>query len=219
MTVRKGWEAQVVISKIGTDESPAIVGEVLSESASAGDVLFTAFFPVVDATGTTTDDETKVKLYADGTPIASTDYTLVGATGMITLGGAISSKRITIDYNHKLALSYAKGVTCTVESEVEPALVLSQREPKEVGVGGVEITGNIDSFFVDRELFQLADKEVDGKLVSFDLEIKNTSSATDCITITISGVKFGTWNYEMAAEDFIAHNVDFTATNLNVSKT
>jgi hypothetical protein len=224
MVVRKGHEAEIVVERMPYLDEKGIMGEEIyaaDQSLDSGDVLHTRLFPIVDDDGNETVATSDVTLYADGSPILeSAELFSLGTDGrvfILTAAGELSGKAITIDYNYKRTIGYAQGVSWTVDTPLDPAHVIGQKSPKEIKAGAVDITGNVDEFFVDRNAFEQAANLVDGKLIEFDMTITDNPSASGPITTKFSNVRFGTWNYDMTDDGFTGNNVDFTAENINCS--
>jgi len=228
MTVRKGWEAEITLSKIGSEGPPTeygIVKEVLASSLGTdvqGGVAYTAVYPVVDFSGDVITSNNQVEVYHNGTlsPPASGEYTISGTNGRVELAAPNqwTGEKLEISYNYKRTVGYAQGLSWEVSAASDPVTVIGQKDPKEVVPGRAEITGTVDEFFVDRRLFQQADKAVQGQLVEFDMDVVDNPDAANPIYVKFEKVKFGTWNYDMSADGFTANNTDFTARNMLISQ-
>lgn len=223
MVVRKGWEASIVVSAIKAAPNYGIVGDTIIEpgvAATAGD-YFIKLYPVVNASGVETVTESDVHVYTGGdTPtvlVGDTDFTL-GLGGVLTLTTAgattVGSNGLYIDYNYRRKCGQARGVSWSVEATQEGAFALGQRAPLDYRAGDIEITGNIDEFFVDRVLFQQSINMINEKMLVFQLIVENTK-VPPLIRVTISNIRFNTYNLEMVVDDFIGNNADFTAENIN----
>jgi len=214
----KGWEAEIVISKID-DTTFGIVREEIHDGSvalSSGDILYTKLYPIVDNTGLVTDEESDIKIesYNGTTYTDFTTFTLTGADGKITLSGAVAlDTKLYTSYNFKRTVGYAQGLELTVETELEPIISIGSRNARDIVPGTVSVTGNLDEFFVDRNLFEQAVNIIGEKLIPFDMEITNTK-ASGGVKLTLENVRFGTWNYDMTDDGFTANNCDFVAENM-----
>ena len=147
MSASKGWRTKIMLQGSPEDE------EMQGSPAEAGQTVFyTRSFPVIDALGEVTDDEDEVTVKKNGTPLASADFTLTGATGKIVLDvGASAEDILTCSYSTKYALAYGRSGEVTVDGGLEEIHVLNQRTPKEILEGAVKISGSLERYFVSRD--------------------------------------------------------------------
>jgi hypothetical protein len=158
MSAAKGWRTRIILQGSPEDE------EMIGSPASAGQTVFyTRSFPVVDALGNVTDDEAEVVVKKNGVTLATTDYTLEGATGKITLATAAADGDVlTCSYSYRHTLAYGRSGEVVVEGGLEGLYVLDSRLPKEILEGAVSIRGSLERYFVSRDFI--------GKLGSLDDE-------------------------------------------------
>lgn len=196
MSASKGWPAEVVIEGALVDEemqgSPAIAAQKIFYSRS---------FPIVDpSTKVVTDDETKVTVTVDGTPEASGNYTLTGATGKIEFTTAPGAgKEVTLGYTYKWTLAYGRSIDATVDGGLEGLYVLGMRTPKEILEGAVKITGKLSRYFVSRDWIGKVVPDPGGDYgdegqQAFSLYLYPLGNSSGKPYFLIGGVKFGPWS-------------------------
>ena len=161
MSATKGWRCRIVVQ--GSPEDEEMIGSPASEGQT---VFYTRNFPIVDALGNVTDSEEEVVVKKNGVALATTDYTLEGAVGRITLASPASEGDVlTCSYSYRHTLAYGRSGEVTLEGGLEPLHVLDQRTPKEILEGAVVIRGTLERYFVSRDfigkLGSLKDEQAD----------------------------------------------------------
>jgi len=196
MSATKGWRCRIIIQGSPEDE------EMIGSPATAGQTVFyTRSFPIVDALGNITDDEAEVVVKKNGVTLATTDYTLEGATGKITLAsGASDGDVLTCSYSYRHTLAYGISGEVTLEGGLEAIYALDSRLPKEILEGVVSIRGTLERYMVSRDFI--------GKLGSLDEEqteffiyLYPLGEESGKPYYTIGGVKFNLHNLRIPDPD------------------
>ncbi len=112
------------------------------------------------------------------------------------------------------------GVTVRVTNDVTPFHELGQRFATELRPGNINVYGTIDRAFINGALLKLmlgdaANSRPQGTFVSpsFNLNVRleNPSIPGSSATVTVMGVKFEEWNYNLPEDDFTMEKVAFRA--------
>ena len=112
------------------------------------------------------------------------------------------------------------GVTVRVTNDVTPFHELGQRFATELRPGNINVYGTIDRAFINGALLKLmlgdaANSRPPGTFVSpsFNLNVRleNPSIPGSSATVTVMGVKFEEWNYNLPEDDFTMEKVAFRA--------
>ncbi len=112
------------------------------------------------------------------------------------------------------------GVTIRVTNDVTPFHELGQRFATELRPGNVNVYGTIDRAFINGALLKLmlgegANSRPQGTFVSpsFNLNVRleNPSVPGNSATVTVMGVKFEEWSYDLPEDDFAMEKVAFRA--------
>jgi len=200
VSASKGWRASVVLSGDIVDEE--MEG---SPSVAAQTTFYSRSFPVVDpATRAVTDDETKVTLKDDGTPVSSANFTLTGATGRIVFTAAPGAGSvITLTYSYEYQLAYGRSSDVLVDSGLEAIHVLSQRTPKEILEGAVKISGSLEEYFISRDFIGklVPDPNADVGQPPFSIYLYPLGSTSGKPKFTVGGVKFSPWKLSIPGPD------------------
>lgn len=111
-------------------------------------------------------------------------------------------------------VALCRGISFTVETNTEAVFELGSRTNKEYKRGNLEITGTIDRLIFDNRFFSNvdADHPVERTIVCYASGSDGTT-----MTITLSGVVFTSWDFDMPAEDYITESVEFTARDITFS--
>jgi hypothetical protein len=112
------------------------------------------------------------------------------------------------------------GVTVRVTNDVTPFHELGQRFATELRPGNINVYGTVDRAFINGALLKLmlgeaANSRPQGTFVSpsFNLNVRleNPSIPGNSATVTVMGVKFEEWNYDLPEDDFAMEKVAFRA--------
>ncbi len=200
MSAGKGWRASVVLSSDIVDE------EMQGSPAAAGQTAFySRSFPIVDpATRAVTDDETKVTLKDNGTPVAAGNFTLTGADGKVVFSVAPGQGHvITLSYSYEYTLAYGRSSDVTIDGGLDEVYVLSQRTPKEILEGEVRISGRLEEFFTGRDFLGKLVPDPDGNVgqPEFTIYLYPLGNAQGKPKFTVGGVKFSPWKLAIPDPD------------------
>jgi hypothetical protein len=112
------------------------------------------------------------------------------------------------------------GVTVRVTNDVTPFHELGQRFATELRPGNINVYGTIDRAYINGALLKLmlgeaANSRPQGTFVSpsfnLNLRLENPSIPGNSATVTVMGVKFEQWNYDLPEDDFAMEKVAFRA--------
>jgi len=199
VSAAKGWRTKIVIQGSPEDE------EMQGSPAQAGQTVFyTRSFPVVDASGNITDDESEVTVKKNGAALNTSEYTLTGATGKIELAaGASDGDVLACSYSTRYALAYGRSGEVTVDGGLEEIYVLNQRTPKEALEGAVKIEGALERFFISRDWVGkvVPDPDGDAGQAAFYVYLYPLGETTGKPCFTVGGVKFGPWTLSVPDPD------------------
>ena len=200
MSASKGWRTKIVLEGAPVDE------EMQGSPASAGQTTFyTRSFPVVDpTTKEVTDDETKVTVKKNGTPLGPTDFTLTGATGKIVLATAASADDVlTCSYSYKHTLAYGRSGEVVIDGGLEELYVLGQRTPKEILEGAVKISGSLERYYVSRDFLGKLIPDPDGDVgqTEFHIFLYPLSMGAGNPFFEVHLIKFSPWTLSVPDPD------------------
>jgi hypothetical protein len=214
--VFKGWQGVIKVP-VTTLTKERLIDADGKDALGDGSktTFYSRSFPIVDSTGAVTDDETQVTVYLDDIAQSTTAYTLTGAEGKIVFGTApASGKVVTMTYKYAKTVGYATGISITHNPNLEAFYEVGSREPKVIKEGNIEITGTVDRAFVDRDM--LGKESYTGELGEFTLEVYPEGVGEGKPKITLSGVKFSGWTFDMPQDGWITESSDFIAKSIAV---
>jgi len=190
----------VVLSGDITDE------EIQGSPAAAGQTTFySRSFPIVDpTTRQVTDDETKVTLKDNGTPVPAANFTLTGAEGKIVFSSPPGAGHvITLTYSYEYTLAYGRSSEVTIEGGLDELYVLTQRTPKDILEGPVRISGRLEAFFATRDFLGKLVPDPDGDVgqPEFTIYLYPLGKSTGNPKFTVGGVKFSPWRLAIPSPD------------------
>ena len=214
MSASKGWRTKIVLEGAPVDE------EMQGSPASTGQTTFyTRSFPVVDpSTKEVTDDETKVTVKKNGTPLSSEDFTLTGATGKIVLDtGASVDDVLTCSYTYKHTLAYGRSGEVVIDGGLEELYVLGQRTPKEILEGAVKISGSLERYYVSRDFVGKVIPDPDGDVgqTEFHIFLYPLSMGAGNPFFEVHLIKFSPWTLSVPDPDSpITEKLDWTGKSI-----
>ena len=103
-------------------------------------------------------------------------------------------------------------MTIDIDTGLEAIYVVGKRDPQLIKEGSKAYSGSIDKMYADDTLY--------GKLNLPDLvqtEYVISGVVDDGVTVrslSVKGVKFGAWSWDMPQDDFVTESVDFVATGV-----
>jgi len=196
MSAAKGWRCRIIIQ--GSPEDEEMIGSPASDGQT---VFYTRSFPVVDALGNVTDSEEEVVVKKNGVTLATTDYTLEGAVGRITLAsGASEGDVLTCSYSYRHTLAYGISGEVTLEGGLEAIYALDSRMPKEILEGVVSIRGTLERYVVSRDFIGKLGSLKDGQ-AEFFIYLYPLGEETGKPYYVIGGVKFNVHNLRIPDPD------------------
>ena len=125
-----------------------------------------------------------------------------------------------IDEYQLTPVGRATHVEVTITSEVKPFHELGQRYATELRPGNVNVSGKVERAFINGALLKLllgeaATNRPAGTWVqpsfNFVLNITNPAIPGTSSTLTVHGVKFNEWSYNIPEDDFIMEKANFMA--------
>jgi hypothetical protein len=120
------------------------------------------------------------------------------------------------------------GVTVHVHSDLKPFHELGQRLATELRPGNVNVYGRVKRAFINGALLKLmlgeaADNRPAGTFISpsfnLSLRLENPSLPGNTTTVTVMGVKFEDWFYDLPEDEFVMEEVHFRALWVKVEDT
>lgn len=112
------------------------------------------------------------------------------------------------------------GVTVSVHSDLKPFHELGQRLATELRPGNVNVEGSIERAFINGALLKLmlgeaATSRPQGTFLSpsfnLSLRLENPAQPGNSATVTVMGVKFEDWSYQLPEDDFVMERLRFKA--------
>ena len=224
-SLRKGWNSDVVFSRLPRDGEKYGITEILKQEGEYledNEILETSFFPIVDVQGNITD---QVLLKAGDETLDSSwenkeQFLIDPEIGTIKFpfGSRLNGKEISISYNFREIIGICTGLTWTVTTALDPAPAIGSKYPIGVTVGTTEITGSVDEYYVDRLLYEQASALSNDELVSFDIEIISSPKIKNPLIIKFTDAKFSSWSLDFTQDGITSQSCDFTAQNINIYK-
>ena len=193
--------------------------------------LFTFNFPITDAAGVATDDETDVNVYTDdGTPGTFTEYAddgsdfvIDGSEGSVTIQaaenqGGNAGELIYIDYYMKVVVARAQNISVTEEGNVVDVHELGNRPPQELKAGKIVIDGTIGQLYINRDLFGgfLGLTGLNQRLSAFTIFLDPNGTTSGQPRITINGVKFSGGTLQTSIDTVTLNNVNYKAIAVDI---
>jgi hypothetical protein len=152
-----------------------------------------------------------------------------GAISLATESSPEGEKAASINETYSLTpIGRVTGVTVHVHSDLKPFHELGQRLATELRPGNVEVRGTIDRACINGALLKLmlgeaADNRPAGTFVSpsfnLSLRLENPSLPGNTSTVTVMGVKFEDWFFELPEDDFVVEKVNFRALSVMFADT
>ncbi len=152
-----------------------------------------------------------------------------GADGSISLstpeGVEGQAAQGIIDANDLVSVGRAQGVSVEVSSDLKAYHEIGSRYAAELRPGNVTITGNIKRAYVNGSLLKLllgeaADTRPSGNWAqpafNMSLLVENVAQPGVRNTVTLHGVKFSNWNYDIPEDDFVMEGAQFQALSITV---
>jgi len=126
---------------------------------------------------------------------------------------------LTCTYRYKRTVGYGRGVSLAQAGGIEALHVMSQRTPKELLEGDVELTGSIDRCFIDRDmvgkvLSPNADDEL-AELPEFTIYLYPLGEEAGKPVFTLTGCKFSDWSLDVSQDAVVAESVTFLFTGIS----
>ena len=108
-----------------------------------------------------------------------------------------------------------------INNNLDRFFEVGSRIAAELKEGNFEVSGSINSGFINKAKLELAigndgiTMVKQGRIPEMTLLGKLVNSNTGKAEwVTLKGVKFGTWSFEIGASDWVMENVDFDAINI-----
>jgi len=215
MSVAKGWEA-IIRFPVQTLTKERMIDSNGKEATGDGakTVFWSRSFPIVDAAGNPTDDETLVTLYVNGTAQASTAFTLTGSLGKIVFATApAAGSIITLTYKYAKTVGYAQTADISHNPNLEAIMQIGGRGPVEIKEGKTEITVSIERCWLDRDL--LGKVSAIGALPEFQIDILPKGVGAGNPIISAVG-KFNGWSMSVGVDAIVLESVEFTGRTVSV---
>lgn len=204
----KGWKGSLVLQGTLTKE-----GAVGSPAIAAQTTFYTNSFPVVNAAGATTDDETEVSVYVDDVLKGPTDFTLTGSLGRIVFAVAPGAgKVVEITYKYKLTAGYVQNATLSVDGKVDELYQYGSRLPAALGEGNISIGLTFERAYIDRDLSGKAVAELEagtGTLPEFTIYLYPRGNVSGEPYYTLGNCKCNTWKLNAPQNAWISENGEF----------
>ncbi len=152
-----------------------------------------------------------------------------GTISLATEAGPEGDKAAEISEAYALTpVGRVTGVTVEVKSDLKPFHELGQRLATEMRPGNVNVYGSIERAFINGALLKLlmgdaADSRPAGTFLSpsfnLSLRLENPGLPSNTATLTVVGVKFESWSYNLPEDDFVMEQVTFRALWVKVEET
>lgn len=135
-----------------------------------------------------------------------------------------SAQSVIEDYELASVVGKLKNVSLSAESELTPYHEIGKRYASELRPGNIDIYGSAERAHINGAMIRLLLGEAanspapQGSIVqpSFNLVLTLTDprQPDSTTTLTAFGVKFSTWNFNLAEDDFVMEKVEFRALRL-----
>jgi hypothetical protein len=153
------------------------------------------------------------------------DGALVMAVDDTESAEGVSAQSIIENYELSSVVGRLKNVTLRAVSELKSYHEIGKRYASELRPGNIEIFGSADRAHINGALIRLllgegADSPAPQSVIAqpaFNLVFTLTNPRQPEVktTMTAFGVKFSTWNYTAAQDDFVMETVEFRALRLS----
>ena len=212
----KGWKARVILNG-------SIAREYLGlGSDSPGFTKELAEYPITKGANTSTyaDNASYVKLYFNQSTVPlsneSGEYSINASLGQVTINVSSGGETIEATYTFYRVIGYATNITFTQENNLEPVIVIGERDPVEIVEGQTEITGSIEEFFIDRRAWGMVDEStIDHKLQELTLQVKpDKDQATE---FYLRNLKFNKYSLDFTNDAFVMNVREFTCKNISTA--
>lgn len=153
-----------------------------------------------------------------------------GADGSISLsspeGVEGQAAQGIIDANDLVSVGRAQGVSVEVTSDIKAYHEIGSRYAAELRPGNVTVTGSIKRAYVNGALLKLllgeaAETRPQGNWAqpafNMSLLMENVSQPGVRNTVTLHGIKFNNWSYDIPEDDFVMESAEFQALSITVA--
>jgi hypothetical protein len=157
-------------------------------------------------------------------------YTYTGADGSLSFSGADGFEAFNSYFGEDGAVGRVTGITLQVLTDVREFHEVGRRMPKELRAGNVSISGTVARAYINGAMIKLmlgkyADSEdgPDIKIPSFDMKIildnLHPPGEPGNSILTVFGVIFDSWRFDLPEDDFVLERLSFKARRLAVNDT
>jgi hypothetical protein len=176
--------------------------------------FYTRSFPVVDANGTITDDETLVTVYVDDVAQQSTAFTLTGAEGKIVFAAAPANNTvIKMTYKYAKTVGYGQSAAISHAANIKPIREIGSRLPVELKEGNAEISITIKRCWLDRDF--LGKGWHPEEQPEFDVDVCPNGIGSGKPYIRVTG-KMSEWSMDVSQDAIIMESVAFAGRVIDV---
>lgn len=213
MPTYAGWEGVFIIEGSQTRE-------VLTESSAGGSnvVYHTSHWPIVDASGNVTDDESDITVYDNGVAMSTSDYSLDGSAGTITIISASAGHQYDVTYQSKETVGTWRGIDIEHKNNLKVNHVGGQRTAYDIKEGPIEVTLKFDMLYIDARAMRMATGKLNsGALPEFT--VKAQTASTGGTEFTATNVKLNSTKLSLKYDDITGYDVDAYGIQVTLSST
>lgn len=158
--------------------------------------------------------------------------TFYGTDGTLTLSDVdgVDLGVVTNYFGESGLVGRVANISIQISTEIKPFHELGSRAPKELRAGNISIGGSVERAYINGALLKIMlgqyaeNEEATGfKMPSFNMKIildnlKPEGDAGNSI-LTVYGVMFDTWQFNLPEDDFVLERLSFKAKRISIQDT
>jgi len=156
--------------------------------------------------------------------------TFFGTDGTLTLSDVDGFDAFATYFGEDGLVGRVTNISLHVTTDIKPFHELGSRAPKELRAGNLAISGTVERAYINGALLKLMlgqygeNEEATGfKIPTFNMKIilDNLKPAGDegNSILTVYGVIFDTWQFQLPEDDFVLEKLSFKAKRLSIQDT
>jgi hypothetical protein len=212
-----GWNGRIILNGSVTKEYLGTGSDIVSFSKELKE------YPITKGANTSeyADNASYVLIYFNQSTIPSGnisgEYSINASLGIVTINESSGGEAIEATYTFYRVIGYATSINFAQDNNLDPVIVIGERNPKEIVEGQIAITGSIEEFFIDRRAWGMVDEStIDHELQNLTLQITPDKDNVS-IEYFLRDIKFNTYSLDLTKDGFIMNVRDFSCTNISTA--